>query len=226
MTLSKKKKVTVVSSKDVPDKRESVNLVNEHYLSVYVNRKFVYKFSCIDKYLEELVVGWLRSNKYINNYTDIKSLTFDDSKNKAYVSLSHVKKHKSMANIKLKFEKDWIFDLVNKFLSGTSVHKKTSGTHCCILSVKGNIKLNREDLGRFNAIDKVIGYITIKDIDTSDCILFSSGRISADVVEKLINSSIPVLVSKSVPTCQAAEASKGKLTLICKAWPDSFEIYS
>lgn len=226
MSLSKKKKVIVVSSKDVATKKESVNLVNEHYLSLYINRKFAYKFSCVDNHLEELVVGWLRSNKYINTFSDIKSLSFDDSKNKVYVNLRNVKIQKFLNADNANYEKDWIFDLVNKFLSGTSVHKKTSGTHCCILSVKGKIKLSREDLGRFNAVDKVIGYITIKDIDARDCILFSSGRISADVVEKLINSGLPVLVSKSVPTCQAAESAKGKLTLICKAWPDSYEIYS
>lgn len=226
MAISKKKKVTLVSSKDVPNKNKSVNLVSEHYLSLYVNRKFVYKFSCVEKHLDELVVGWLRANKYINNFSDIKSLSFAKSKSKVYISIRPNKNKKINNFQKPNYEKDCIFELVNKFLSGTTVYKRTNGTHCCILSVKGKIKLSREDLGRFNAIDKVIGYITINDIDLCDCILFSSGRISADLVEKLINCGLPILVSKSVPTCEAVEASKGNLTLICKAWPDSYEIYS
>ena len=57
--------------------------------------------------------------------------------------------------------------------------------------------------------------------------MYTTGRVPTDMTRKVIASRIPVLVSKSVPTDAAVEmARRYNLTLICKAWPDRYEIFS
>ena len=56
--------------------------------------------------------------------------------------------------------------------------------------------------------------------------LFTSGRVPVDMVQKVISAGIPVLVSKSVPTAESVElAREYGLNLVCRAWPDKCEIY-
>ena len=83
-----------------------------------------------------------------------------------------------------------------------------------------------EDIGRHNALDKCIGYALLEQLELSECILFTTGRVPTDMVQKVIAAGIPVLASKAVPTDQAIElAKKYRLNLICRAWPDRIEIY-
>lgn len=127
---------------------------------------------------------------------------------------------------KSEWKSEWIFALANEFASGSRIHKATQGTHSCYLSVCGEIVFACEDIGRHNAMDKAIGYASIQGIKPENCILFTTGRVPTDMVRKVIMSRIPVLVSKSVPTDAAIEMARAyNLTLICKAWPDRYEIF-
>ena len=127
---------------------------------------------------------------------------------------------------KAEWKPEWIFALANEFASGSKIHKATQGTHSCYLSVHGEIRFSGEDIGRHNAMDKAIGYAAMQGLKPEDCILFTTGRVPTDMVKKVIAARIPVLVSKSVPTDAAVEMARARnLTLICKAWPDRFEIF-
>lgn len=219
--------VKVVSNQASLSKTQDVYMVDEHNLDLYVNNKLVKSFTCINEYLDEIVTGWLIGAGYIKQGSKL-DIVFADDNHKAFVEVLEKPKGSSPSSFEpnFVFKNEWIFDLVNRFLQGSDVHKKTSGTHCCILSINGKIMFVREDIGRHNAIDKMIGRISLEQIDPKDCVIFTSGRISSDLVSKVINAQIPVLVSKSVTSYQAAQIAKGKLRLICKAWPDSFEIYT
>ena len=221
-----KQNIQVVKSSSGNREDGVVNLVDEHHLELVVNGKTVNNFICINENLKEIVIGWLVGHKYIFNIKDIQEINFNDDKTKVDASIINSEVFKECRYESFNYKDEWIFNLVDTFLQGTKIHKQTSGTHCCILSINGKIELIREDIGRHNAIDKVIGYIYMNNINVEDCIVFTSGRISTDVVSKVINSKIPVLVSKSVTSYQATELAKGHICLICKAWPDSFEVYT
>ena len=128
---------------------------------------------------------------------------------------------------KTQWKKEWIFALAGDFARGTLLHKKTKGTHSCYLGVAGETVFAVEDIGRHNALDKVIGYAALHHIAFEECIVFTSGRVPTDMVMKVIAVGIPVLASKAVPTDAAIELAQLRgLTLICRAWEDSFEIYT
>lgn len=128
---------------------------------------------------------------------------------------------------KLPWKKEWIFGIADAFAQDSALHKSTGGTHGCMLAVKDQILYKAEDIGRHNALDKAIGYAVREQLNRSECILFTTGRVPTDMVRKVVAAGIPLLVSKAVPTADAVEmARKNGITLICRTWPDSFEIYA
>ncbi|MBQ4537157.1 MAG: formate dehydrogenase accessory sulfurtransferase FdhD [Lachnospiraceae bacterium] len=121
----------------------------------------------------------------------------------------------------------WIFALANVFADGSKIHQKTKGTHSAYLGSKGECVFAAEDIGRHNALDKCIGYMLLQGLTPADCILFTTGRVPTDMVQKAVMAGVPVLASKAVPTDAAVELAKEcGLTLICKAWPDRMEVYA
>ena len=125
------------------------------------------------------------------------------------------------------WKKEWIFSIVKVFSEDSKLHRSTGGTHSCLLAMEDRVLYVAEDLGRHNAMDKAIGYAAMQGLDRDKCILFTTGRVPTDMVRKAVVARIPVLVSKAVPTAEAVEmARESGLTLICRAWPDSFEIYA
>ena len=116
--------------------------------------------------------------------------------------------------------------MAKDFVKDSKIHRRTQGTHSCYLVVEGEVVFQAEDLGRHNAMDKAIGYAVRNGYNRQDCMLFTTGRVPTDMVQKVVFAGIPILVSKSVPTDEAvAMAQRYNLTLICKAWPDKFQLY-
>jgi formate dehydrogenase accessory protein FdhD len=122
-----------------------------------------------------------------------------------------------------------VFELISLFRNDGTLHRSTGGTHRCIIYLCGDtpVHCSFEDISRHNAVDKAVGHAVVKGYDLSHCILFTSGRVPVDMAEKVIAAKIPVLISKSVPTAASVKLAKEYgLTLICKAWQDSFELFS
>lgn len=124
------------------------------------------------------------------------------------------------------WEDSWVFAMADAFLGDSALHRSTGGTHSCVLANEGKIIHVTEDIGRHNALDKIIGYVARQGLDREKCMVFTTGRVPVDMVRKMLAARLPILISKSVPTMDAVElASQNGLTLICRAWPDSFEVF-
>ena len=118
-----------------------------------------------------------------------------------------------------------MFELTRIFSEDNGIHSMTGAAHKSILYHKGEYIIS-EDISRHNTVDKAVGTALIKGFDFSECILFTSGRVPLDMIKKVAAAGIPVLISKSVPTVESvAYARKTGMTLICRAWKDSFEIW-
>ena len=84
-----------------------------------------------------------------------------------------------------------------------------------------------EDIGRHNCIDKLTGFMQIRNIDPSDKMIFTTGRLSIDVIYKLGKMSVPIIVTNSSITHGAAVLAKRiRLTAIGYARGGRFNIYS
>lgn len=213
--------------------RESL-VVREHALSVFAGGMLVFQCVCTKTSLRELVTGRLFTEGMISSADQIEEISFNECENKADVILKDEAKliTKSRKKHLSKFpgteiRREWIFVLAQEFSRGTELHHATQGTHSCLLGRKGAVLFTCEDIGRHNAVDKAVGYALINKIPLGECILFSSGRVPTDMVEKVAAAGIPVLMSKAVPTAESiALADAYGLTLICRAWPEQCEIYT
>lgn len=109
------------------------------------------------------------------------------------------------------------------------VFSHTGGLHAAALvSADGAYRFVREDIGRHNAVDKVVGRLLLDDaLPASDSVLVVSGRTSFEIVQKALMAQIPMLVGVSAPSSLAvATAARANLTLVGFARDDSFNVYA
>ncbi len=209
----------------------NVVLLCEHELSVTVNEQHVMRLICTDQYLNELVMGRLLTDGFIESAEDVDRILFSKDKTEVSVFLNNDIRLKGRRSFKVlpgpDYKPEWIFSMAEQFEKGTALHDMTASTHSCILARGGEILFTCEDIGRHNALDKAVGYGLRSGMNLSECILYTSGRIPVDMVEKPIAAGIPILVSKSVPTAEAVDlARKYGLVLIGNAHHDSMKVYT
>jgi FdhD protein len=123
-------------------------------------------------------------------------------------------------------------DLIHSIPSISSdrqdVFKYTGGLHASVLLDKeGKVILMREDIGRHNALDKLVGALISAKIDPSDKILFVSGRAGFELVQKCIVVGIPMMIAVGAPSSLAVNLAKEyNVTLIGFANGEKFNVYS
>jgi FdhD protein len=127
-----------------------------------------------------------------------------------------------------KIESSLITEIPNLLKQSQSEFSKTGGIHASALfDVSGKPLEIREDVGRHNALDKVIGYSFKNSIfDTANQFIACSGRLSFELVQKSIMANIGLLMGVGAPTSLAIDlAKRSHMTLIGFVKSDSFNIY-
>lgn len=93
-----------------------------------------------------------------------------------------------------------VLSLAREFQHRSELYRSTGGVHSAALCDAKSILVFNEDIGRHNAVDKVMGECLMKDIATDDRIVITSGRISSEMLLKIAKRNIPLIISKSAPT--------------------------
>jgi len=118
-------------------------------------------------------------------------------------------------------------NFLSAFRNQSKSYLKTGGIHSAALANETGILLFAEDIGRHNAVDKLIGRAILERIPLTDKILLSSGRISGEIMTKVIRSKIPCLISRTAPTCMSISyAENHGVTLIGFARGNRMNIYT
>jgi FdhD protein len=106
---------------------------------------------------------------------------------------------------------------------------RTGGIHAAgIFDFQGKLLILREDIGRHNAVDKVIGRVFLDNrLPLSDYVLLVSGRTSLEIMQKALAAGIPIVASVSAPSTLAIKfAREAEQTLIGFLRPPTFNVYS
>ena len=181
-----------ITGGEIIDTKDEVAL--EHHLDIHLHRGETISVACTPTNVEELVLG----RRYL----------LDDLMQKEYP----VQTRETLDSVEIQM----LFSILEAMFENPGDLFQTTGcAHSCTLVTDGKIQCAMEDIGRHNALDKVIGYALKHGIPISKSIVFSSGRISQDYLEKVIKAGFRIVVSRAAVTAGAvALARKENITML------------
>ena len=143
-------------------------------------------------------------------------------------ALEIIKKDKT-SSVEPQISKEVIIESPNILKNNQSEFSKTGGIHASgLFSRNGQLIDLKEDVGRHNALDKLVGSILIKEkLDPKNQFITCSGRLNFELVQKVLMTNIGIMIGVGAPTSLAIDlANKFDMTLIGFVKRDSFNIYT
>ncbi len=207
--------------------------------------------TCTPNHIEELAAGYLVTSGLVSHHNRMLHLEYIESEAKIDVTLQNnqVLLNKNYSVVKplgcasgeilfirvenkdlkmpdTNIEAIKIGDLMRQFNKCSDLFLTTGGVHSCALANSQEIIVCRDDIGRHNAVDKVVGALILQKCGPEGLILLTTGRISSEIVQKAINARLSMIVSRSAPTSRAVElAQEFGLTLVGFARGGNFNLY-
>ncbi|AEH50218.1 formate dehydrogenase accessory sulfurtransferase FdhD [Pseudothermotoga thermarum] len=210
-------------------------VIDDSLIRVHLNGEFLFETHCLAEDVEEFVLGYM----VFKGIRPVKwSFSFDGVN--ANLNLHEFKLFKSPMLVKFtpcmnaikelqEFQNFSLEELPFKTKIRTSavlkamdhllndeLHKKTGAVHLAgLYDSAGEPLVKFQDIGRHNAVDKVVGWMVKNNVDPTGKILLSSGRLPYDMVVKAVHAGVEVLASKAPAMASAIQlAEKLNLTLI------------
>ena len=208
----------------------------EFPLTIMLNGEQLVTVLCSPGDFEALAVGFLFSEGIIKAKEEITGLTLDDERGiirirtatdktadgklfmkrvlttgcgrgMAFYSYADLDRKKKVLSDVRVAPAD-VLALSKEFQGASELYRTTHGVHSAALCDARKILVFAEDIGRHNAVDKVLGRCLLDGIAVTDRILVTSGRISSEILFKAAGSGIPVLISKSAPTDMGVDLAR------------------
>ncbi len=119
-----------------------------------------------------------------------------------------------------------LFAMMNELYAQGTLYRTTRGVHTSALTDGENILALAEDVGRHNTLDKIRGDCLLRGVETRDCILLSTGRISSEMMTKAAKMRVPIVASRTSPTSLALELARAwNITLIGYLRAEEMRVY-
>lgn len=214
----------------------SKKVIAEISLKIIVNGMELVSILCLNQQHEELALGFLYNEGVINSLADVESIYFNDQMlaviiklkegviidrqeslrsitsgcGKCYTYINPLKKSQYQeVQSDVHFSINKILDLMTIFVTKSEIFATIGGVHS-VLFYTPDFEILTEDIGRHNCFDKMTGILLkLNSMDLfSKGIVFVSGRISSEIMAKIIRIGVPVLVSKSTPTSAAVKLAE------------------
>jgi FdhD protein len=218
-----------------------INVVEEQPLTIFLNGQEIVTAMTIGDYPQYLALGFLKNQGMLTDNENILGIDYDDELQTVVVRTDgktiyeeKLKKKtrtsgcavgtvfgdmmEGLENLKLpnvEFKVSWLYELSNIINQTPSLYLKAGAIHGTVLCCKNKPLVYMEDVGRHNAVDKIAGWIYSNNESGKDKALYTTGRLTSEMVIKCALMGIPVLVSRSGFTAWGVEiANQVGLTLI------------
>jgi FdhD protein len=226
--------------------QSSCSVVEEIPLSIFINGRHFVTAMTSPQMREEFVIGHLFTERIVKTHQEIESLEIDGNVARAIIAnpmkallprrpivsgcggiASYLDESKLPAiSSDLVIFKEDVFRAM-KSISLSEIHKATGGVHSVGLFDQRGMVCIVEDIGRHNALDKVVGYGLKSDVNFSMTFAASTGRISSDMAMKCSSAGIPIVISRGATTSLALKiAERTGLTIVGFVRGRRMNIYS
>lgn len=217
----------------------------ERPLTVYLNSQEIVTMMTIGDHPKWLAVGYLLNQNMLRQDDRLESVDYDDELELVVVRTERPTNYEAKLRKKTltsgcaqgtafgdlmeTFEDvtlasdavirtAWLAALVKKINTHPSLYLEAGAIHGCVLAHQDVPLLYLEDVGRHNAVDKIMGYMFLNSVAPEDKIFYTTGRLTSEMVIKCVNMRIPILVSRSGFTAWGVDlARQANLTLIGRA---------
>jgi FdhD protein len=235
---------TVIAIDEKGHKQE-VELVGERALTIYVDKQEIVTLMTMGTHPELLTLGYLKNQSFFEDINEINIVQVDwETEAVAVVTtqqnadFSKQMEQRTVTtgcgqgtvfgrlmdklnNIKielLSINQSTIYALFESLKSHNEVYKKAGAVHGCALCTENKIDFFVEDVGRHNAVDSIAGYMWLNGITGANKIFYTTGRLTSEMVIKVSQMGIPVLLSRSGATQMGLDmAIQSGITLISRA---------
>ena len=253
-TLDTMQKFEVTKIEQGISKKHSVQIATEVPFTIVANNVEIASLMCTPSNLEELTVGFLFTSGFVTDADEIQAYHLDEQQWRADVRLEKnpdpeiMSKrlytsgcgkgvmYSSMIEITSRqplgpgftIKAEAIPKIMKWLLTSSALHKATGGVHTAALSLSGRLpRIAIDDVGRHNALDKVIGKGLLDSIDFSQTLIACTGRTSSEILYKSKRSSIPIILSRGAPTHQTILlAREMNVTVVGFARGRGFTVYT
>jgi FdhD protein len=242
-----------VSGSDVEGVIDDV--ASELPIRLILNNEPLVTLLCTPAELKELAVGFLLSEGILTDGTAIRALEVDEKEMAVRIELDGLPpdmgrmfekrtissgcgkgitftSYRSSADARIEVKGrivtlSRIRQLLATFRTISKLYIETGGVHSSALSDGREILFFSEDIGRHNAVDKLIGRAFLQSVPVENKILITSGRVTSEIMTKAGRNRFPILISRAAPSCMALSYAEDMgITLIGFARGDRMNIYT
>lgn len=230
-----------VSGKDQTGVLQEINVVEERPLTIFLNSQEIVTSMTIGDYPEYLAVGFLRNQGMLLSDDEITGIDYDEELETVVVRTARKTNYEEKLSKKTRtsgcavgtvfgdmmeglehltlpatpLKTSWLYALAHQINQTPSLYLEAGAIHGTVLCEKDQPLVYMEDVGRHNAVDKIAGWMRLNAIEASDKILYTTGRLTSEMVIKTASMGIPALASRSGFTAWGVDiARQVGLTLI------------
>ncbi|MFU8897798.1 MAG: formate dehydrogenase accessory sulfurtransferase FdhD [Roseinatronobacter sp.] len=230
-----------VEGHDHTGQLQQIRVVEERPLTIFLNAQEIVTAMTIGDYPEYLAVGFLRNQGMLRDDDQITSVDYDEDLEVVVVRTTRQTSYEEKVKKKTRtsgcavgtvfgdmmeglegltlppaeVRTSWLYALAKEINTLPSLYLEAGAIHGTVLCHQTAMLAYMEDVGRHNAVDKISGYMFQHDVTGADKILYTTGRLTSEMVIKTAQMGIPVLASRSGFTAWGVEiARQVGLTLI------------
>jgi len=243
--------VTIQSYRYGPDgiEQAEIPVVAEYHVSFLLNGRPFLVVACSGSDIAEMAAGHLLAEGIVKSRADIKRIDVDeDSRTVDIITAQGPDMFGRLVRVRTlvsgcaggggagclprrdelpRVRPEAVTSAMKDFLGLSDTYRRTHGVHSAALyDLDGSLMAFYDELGRHNAVDKLIGTALLKGLSLERAMLFTTGRVASEILAKAAVAGVPVLVSRAAPTSMAvAMAREANLMLLTGVTAKGFYIH-
>ncbi|SNS26939.1 formate dehydrogenase accessory sulfurtransferase FdhD [Tropicimonas sediminicola] len=230
-----------ISGTDHTGAETEISVVEERPLTIFLNRQEIVTAMTIGDYPEYLALGFLRNQGMLLDDDEVTGVDFDEEIETVVVRTARETSYEEKMQKKIRtsgcavgtvfgnmmegleglalpsaeIRTSWLYALAKEINTTPSLYLEAGAIHGTVLCQRDRPLVYMEDVGRHNAVDKIAGFMFRHGVPAEDKILYTTGRLTSEMVIKTAQMGIPALVSRSGFTAWGVEiARQVGLTLV------------